>query len=463
MLEQAIAYHRLGLGVIPLCPRDKRPMMKWDRYQLRRPTEEEITQWWTEAPDANIGIVTGAVSGIFVLDIDGVEGANSVKDKHLPPTPAGRTSRGTHYYFKHPGGTIKNKVGLLPHVDVRGDGGYVLAPPSIHPSGAVYEWLIPFDDKDSLEDAPIWLLKLCGGSQSAVVVLDEDLSGEDPPEWYEEALHGVSEGRRNDLTAKLAGRYLGNGLTSREALELLMAWNLRNKPPLPEEEIRRTVNSIARSERSKRASEALVSGQDVDIKQMNDSDAREVILNALTTALDGVKIHRILKYLSESPMYVLETATGTIKLGDVTNLTSQTKFRNRIAELEGKYLCSIKPKNWDIIANNLLRICEDIEVSEEATDEGQTKGWLRAYLETNKPSQEFTTAALSGKPFIKDGSTYITLPHFLRYVVMSQMERGISQKQLAVRIKEIGSEKLTVRTSVKNVKAWKLPSLEEQS
>jgi len=85
-----------------------------------------------------------------VLDVDGEEGKASLSQLgELPKTPCVRTSKGHHYYFRHPGGRIGNSVGLLPGLDIRGDGGYVIAPPSTHPTGTKYEW------EASLQEMPL--------------------------------------------------------------------------------------------------------------------------------------------------------------------------------------------------------------------------------------------------------------------------------------------------------------------
>ena len=97
-----------------------------------------IRQWWERWPRANVAIRTGAVSGLVVLDVDGPEGFASLKAleaRHgaLPRTYTVSTPRGgLHFYFAHPGGTIPNSAGkIAPGIDLRGDGGYVVAPPSV--------------------------------------------------------------------------------------------------------------------------------------------------------------------------------------------------------------------------------------------------------------------------------------------------------------------------------------------
>lgn len=99
-----------------------------------------IRSWWKQWPNSNVGIVTGAGSRLVVLDIDGPEGEESVKGLNLPATVEVKTRRGRHLYFRHPGYPVKNRIGLLIGVDLKADGGYVVAPPSKHTAGE-YEWL----------------------------------------------------------------------------------------------------------------------------------------------------------------------------------------------------------------------------------------------------------------------------------------------------------------------------------
>lgn len=123
-----------------------------------------IEGWWRRWPSANVAIRTGAVSGLIVLDVDPGHGGDESLDTlflehgHLPPGAVVRTgSGGRHFYFAHPGGVIRNDAGrrLGPGLDIRGDGGYVIAPPSAHTTGASYRW----ENQDrQLPNPPGWLL-----------------------------------------------------------------------------------------------------------------------------------------------------------------------------------------------------------------------------------------------------------------------------------------------------------------
>ncbi|MFC2076704.1 bifunctional DNA primase/polymerase, partial [candidate division KSB1 bacterium] len=142
VLKVALDYAKRGFSVIPV-RRNKRPIVKWERYQHERATPEQIYSWWKSHPKAGVGIVTGRISGLVVVDVDGEKGSESSAEliPDLMETPTARTqSGGIHYYFQWPGHEISNAVALKPGIDFRGDGGCVVAPPSKGQNGNRYQW-----------------------------------------------------------------------------------------------------------------------------------------------------------------------------------------------------------------------------------------------------------------------------------------------------------------------------------
>ena len=180
-LDAALIYARRGWPVFPCqspssaggcsCHHDDcASPAKHPRIQggLRAATTEEaqLRQWWARWPDANVAVRTGTVSGLVVLDVDPDHGGDDSLERLLDrfgPLPDGRLVRtgsgGRHFYFAHPGGTVRNDTGrrLGPGLDVRGDGGYVIAPPSRHASGESY---VLEASGQTIPELPGWLIEL---------------------------------------------------------------------------------------------------------------------------------------------------------------------------------------------------------------------------------------------------------------------------------------------------------------
>ena len=240
-------YMRLGWSIIPTRPGDKRPLVRWDEFQHRRPGETETCDWFRTWPDAGIGIVTGTVSGLVVLDVDVRHGGDvalqQLEREHarLPTTVECWTGGGgRHLYFAHPGGFVRNKVGLAPGIDIRADGGYVVAPPSLHASGLRYVWVEGrAPGRTEIAALPDWLLRRA--------IEEPTPRGRAIADWRRLVCEGVAAGERNNTIASLAGHLLRHGVDTAVVMELLLCWNRsRCRPPLADEEVAVVVTSISR-------------------------------------------------------------------------------------------------------------------------------------------------------------------------------------------------------------------------
>ena len=194
-------------------------------------------------------MATGAISGVFVIDVDGPDAEAELRrleqmHGQLPPTVESITGRGRHAFFKMPRSQVRNSVGkIAPGVDVRGDGGYVLVPPSVHPSGRPYAWSV--DSAKEFASAPDWLISKVSGSSS------EKLAA--PTEWSHLATAGADEGQRNHALTRLCGYLLRHYIDPFVALEILQLWNAAHcRPPLPADDVNRIVGSIAGREINRR-------------------------------------------------------------------------------------------------------------------------------------------------------------------------------------------------------------------
>jgi hypothetical protein len=206
---------------------------------------DKIKAWWRLWPDANIGIPTGRASGILVLDIDPEHGGNeSLGDLQLRYGPLPDTSKvttgsgGSHILFKHPPDVeIKNSTRLAGYkgIDVRGDGGYVVAAPSLHASGQRYH-RDPSSPRE-LAPPPLWLVQLAtnGNGQSSRQAGHVDIA---------KILRGVPEGERNDTLFKLACSLRGASVPEEAATESVLRVAANCVPPLPQDEAREIVSNV---------------------------------------------------------------------------------------------------------------------------------------------------------------------------------------------------------------------------
>jgi hypothetical protein len=247
-LDAARRYLALGWSVIPAAEKGKRPIVRWQPFQDGLPSEAQLREWFERWPEANLAVVTGAVSGLVVLDVDPGHGGDkslaALEARHgrLPDTVESATGGGgRHVYFSHPGGEARNRAGMAKGLDLRGDGGVIIVPPSIHPSGKPYRWRRGHGPDDiGLATMPIWLLEPRFGG-------DERL-GHPLAYWRSLVREGVSEGQRNATVASFTGHLLWHGVDPDVVMEMVLAWNrVRCHPPLSDEEVIRTVRSIERT------------------------------------------------------------------------------------------------------------------------------------------------------------------------------------------------------------------------
>lgn len=234
------------------------PGGSWAPFQRQPATLEQLVEWWLRWPWANVGLITGAVSGVFVLDVDprhGGDGSlNNLQAEHgiLPATVEANTGGGGfHLFFRHPGRPVKNAVNIAPGIDIRGDGGLIVLAPSDHASGGRYVWgELTKPNLVEVAEAPGWLLDMVLDKPRPVAHVGARTTTD---EWARLILEGAHEGERNVSATKLAGLLLRAGLNPAVVAALVLVWNRHNTPPLPEAEILRTVESVAAREAHKRA------------------------------------------------------------------------------------------------------------------------------------------------------------------------------------------------------------------
>lgn len=214
-----------------------------------------IDEWWTQWPNANIGVACGSKSGILVLDIDPRNGGDESLEAliqtygPMPDTVESITGGGgQHLFFNHPASLIRNSSGALRQgLDIKTDGGYVVLPPSLHVSGRHYEWEHSSrPDQTAFADPPEWLIRLLTTKNGS----SADTNG---TKKYEAILEGnIREGKRNETIASISGYLLSTNVSPSIAQRLIVACNrVYCDPPLDDNEVMRTVESIAGKELAK--------------------------------------------------------------------------------------------------------------------------------------------------------------------------------------------------------------------
>lgn len=231
-VDAALAYAARGWPVFPLEPRGKQPLGRLARHGLHDASTsvEKVAAWWHAFPTANIGLRTGVA--FDVLDVDGPEGRESLM-AHMGELAVGLDSGpwawtggdGDHLLYRPTG--HGNRAGILPHVDWRGAGGYIVAPPSIHPdTGAAYEWESSHDrhggPDEPLVAVPGWLLELVAPPPPAQRSEPSRSTRPAPAGYGARALEGelaalalAPEGQRNhrlNVAAFNLGQLVGGGV-----------------------------------------------------------------------------------------------------------------------------------------------------------------------------------------------------------------------------------------------------------
>jgi putative DNA primase/helicase len=236
LLEAAVRLAR-KVPVFP-CTRDKKPRIK-NGLKSATTDEAQARTWWEMWPDASIGMPTGTVSGKLVLDVDPRNGGDKCLDVllekygQLPETLHAITGGGgDHYFFEVHGLTIRSGI-LAPGIDIKAEGGYVILPPSPHPSGNRYEWA----NNAKVSDMPAWLEALL-----------KERGKKSTPENNGTGRKKIEAGNRNNWLARCAGRYRRNGDTPEVIFQKIKLDYERceHEPPMGDNELRAIANSIGR-------------------------------------------------------------------------------------------------------------------------------------------------------------------------------------------------------------------------
>jgi len=232
LLASALDFAAKGWPVFPCAVRGKKPLTP-NGLKDATTALAQVRAWWAQTPSANIGVATGPV---VVVDIDGAAGENSLAalvatHGELPPTLESRTGKGRHIWFAANGVRIRNSASQLGEgIDVRGDGGYAIAPPSVHESGRRYEWI----SDAALAPVPAWI----AAKLKAPTPRTKSNTNNGP---------AIPTGQRNSTLTSLAGTMRKRGMSPAAIVAALLEHNREHcDPPLPDREVQVIAESVGR-------------------------------------------------------------------------------------------------------------------------------------------------------------------------------------------------------------------------
>lgn len=273
-LAAALHYAQdLGWSVFPVSEKTKKPYTPHGCKDAKKDVQA-IKAWWKRYPNASIGVATGLPSHLLVIDLDidenkGLDGMRELREwekahKELPDTVSAITGRGgSHFYYKYDGSEkYKNRAGILDGIDVRGDGGYIIAPPSLHPNGTEYQWENDPDDTEMSEitDTVKEFLSIGKTASSAEIFKLPDKIG---------------AGKRNDTIYRFACSMQSKGASDPTILSACLSENaVRCTPPLTENEVKQLVSSALKYQKG--ISEAVTKAEGrPSLKTIKDKDGND--------------------------------------------------------------------------------------------------------------------------------------------------------------------------------------------
>lgn len=236
ILEKAKKYRQNGWSVIPIEKKTKDPALKWKKYQTEYAKDDEITEWF-DKERYNVGIVTGKLSNLGVVDADGADGLTQLQKLGLHSPFTVITGSGKQLYYKF--GELNNTVKKWDGLDTRGEGGYVVAPPSIHPSGKQYSWV--GGQTPNISTLPDWPKSKLISPAEIHYSSSKNISRSSA---VSDILNGVSTGQNRHKALIRMACYLLPRHNYDYTKHALIEWNKKNSPPIDEQEVVKQLNDI---------------------------------------------------------------------------------------------------------------------------------------------------------------------------------------------------------------------------
>lgn len=439
--DNADSYRAIGLIVLPAIRGEKRPIVSWKQYQTGV-SDDVHNRWKEEFSAANIGLVTGKTTGILTLDMDS-DAAVERFEKEICPlndilTPAVKTPHGRHVHFKYPAFEVRNGVNVLGKnsgVDIRGEGGFAVLPPSQLSDGGVYRWM---EGRDPRSGVPFAALP------EAFLKFLKSRNGFGRREFeIEDVVNGVSMGARNQAAAELAGHFFGLGSDYETVLKSLLQWNLRNTPPLSEAEIRGVVRSI----------------QNRDLAKRRWSKDHGDAADPHKSGQINFQITQIEKVDTDPAVYYVHVFDKRIVMG-AKELMSFSSFRTRVMEAANRVVTFPNVKQWPFFIDHLLKTKLTItQTPDEITFNTHVIEEIARYVDEHG-SQNTKLIRSNAGAYLQEEMVYLPTKFFRELA----KELDVRVGQIWERVRELGGTSRVVRLPIddeedktKVLRVWILP------
>ena len=452
ILDAALEYAGYGWRVVPVQPRGKLPIAGKGWQDKATTDAETINAWWEKTPDANVGVRLGELSGIIDFEGDGPEAEETFRKMfgdEPPVAPTYQSSRGKHRIFAYrddlPGrGKNHFKVGDLEiRTGYGGNAAQSVFPPSEHASGVRYEWLVspaecpPAQISDAVQ---AWLWNFFDEPTAAL-----ETNNRSKKDW-KKISQGVSEGNRNEACASYSGLLIAvlsdpfNNSLVQTQFNSLLIWNRQNNPPLPDDEVKRTFESILTRHRQQFTSTCA-----------NEHFEREKPLQAPPDWKLEIIESRPRKYRLYSPLWAAKTENGFIELC-VDEMMSGHAIRKAALEQSDVWISrkSFDPrwegaKGVDSLAEQLVATAEHVAAEPEEKRDVMVAEAVLHYLErANIAGDDAQWPGPGGRPTrLHDGSVWFQVSPLLNDIGNSPSKYKL--QEIVDVLKRAGAANKTMR------------------
>lgn len=391
---------------------------------------------------------------MVAVDVDPRHGGDeSLLDLALPSTLTSLTGGGgQHLLYKHPGHEIRNGANLMPGIDFRGDGGYIVAPPSMHSSGRRYEW--DLGEPDEPIALPAKVLDLHARARGAGVGRDAADRRFDEERIL---IEPIPEGLRNETLVRIAGHYAADGRPFTDLLRTVLGCNYDLcQPPLTRDEVVKLVESIYQAEQRKReltdaVEHQLNGGAGTDIPTQDIT----IMARQAWAELDIEHVADWYVIRGESIEYVLVTDDDEARLGD--DLLNQNNLRRLILNQIQMMLKPVESKSaWPKRALLLRRLAREVYAEPVKASE-RLDEWLDAYAKNEGPAMEPAIddrlQFLGYRPVVADGRLHIKPESLVRFLENSMAER-VRITDLRKLLRRAGWEPFSLNIGTSTTRTW---------